>query len=184
MCGLFTAVICFIVFFSKTRAKNKETAIFSRELVYSLVDSIIMVIIIYLAIFSKENIALMEFLNKVDYAMYILFSSNLFLYVYYVTAKEDENKKVKLYNFFFYLTTIIDVILMILLLFMKVDVHIDGNAMYSDGIALTTTIIGCSLYFISIVVCLLRNFKKAISRKLTPLYALVGFFILVVVEYV
>ena len=179
ICGLLVAIICNVVFFSKERAKNKETAIFSRVLIYSLVDSILMVVIICLALFSKDSLKLMEFLNKVDYAMYILFSSNLFLYVYYVTSKEDETQKVKLYNFFFYLTTVIDVILMILLLFMKVDVHIDGSVMYSDGLALSSTIIGCSFYFLAMIVCLIINFKKAISRKLTPLYALIGFFALV-----
>ena len=181
ICALITAVICNIVFFSKERAQNKETAIFSRVLIYSLIDSILMVTIICLALFHKESIGLMKFLNKVDYAMYILFSSNFFLYVYYVTSKEDKDQKVKLYNFFFYLTTVIDVILMILLLFMNVDVHVDGNVMYSDGMALTSTIVGCALYFGAIVVCLIINFKKAITRKLTPLYVLILFFILVFV---
>ena len=181
MCGLIVAIICNIVFFHKERAKNKETAIFGRVLIYSLVDSILMVTIICLALFGTGNIMLMEFLNKVDYSMYILFSSNLFLYVYYVASKDEESQKVKLYNFFFYLTTIIDILLMIMLLFMKVDVHIDGSSMWSDGIALTTTIIACGLYFFSILVCLLLNFKKAITRKLTPLYVLILFFVLVFV---
>jgi len=181
VCGLFIAIFCNIVFFTKERVKNKETAIFSRVLIYSLVDSIMMVAILWLAIFGNDNIKLMEFLNKIDYAMYILYSSNLFLYVYYVTTKENESQKAKLYNFFFWVTTFVDIILAILLLFMKVDVHIDGNVMYSDGMALTSTIIGCSLYFIAIVVCLIVNLKKAITRKLTPLYVLIVFFILVFV---
>ena len=181
VCGLFIAIFCNIVFFTKERVKNKETAIFSRVLIYSLVDSVMMVAILCLAIFRNDNIKLMEFLNKVDYAMYILYSSNLFLYVYYVTTKENESQKAKLYNFFFWVTTFVDIILAILLLFMKVDVHIDGNVMYSDGMALTSTIIGCSLYFIAIVVCLIVNLKKAITRKLTPLYVLIVFFILVFV---
>ncbi len=181
VCGLITAFICNIVFFSKERAKNKETTIFSRILIYSLIDSVIMVAIMCLALFNSESIKLMEFLNKVDYAMYILFSSNLFLYVYYVTSKEDKIQKAKLYTFFFYFTTVIDIISIILLLFMKVNVHIDGSAMYSDGVALTSTIIVCAFYYLSIVICLIINFKKAITRKLTPLYVLIFFFIIVFV---
>lgn len=180
LCGLLLSFICNIVFFLKERAKNKETAIFSRVLIYSLVDSILMVSIIVLAIFGK-SVKLLEFLNKVDYAMYILFSSNFFLYVYYVTSEDTETKKAKLYDFFFYLTTIIDVLLMVLLLFLKVDVHIDGAAMYSDGSALTATMIGCGFYFFSILICLIINAKNAISRKLTPLYALIMLFALVFV---
>ena len=179
ICGLLLSVICNIVFFSKERVKNKETAIFSRVLIYSLVDSLMMVTIISLAIFGNNNIGVLEFLNKVDYAMYILFSSNFFLYIYFVTSKNTDTQKAKLYNFFFYVTTVIDVLLMILLLFLKVDVHIDGTAMYSDGLALTTTLIGCGFYFFAIIVCLIINAKNAISRKLTPLYVLILFFSLV-----
>ena len=179
ICGLLLSIICNIVFFSKERVKNKETAIFSRVLIYSLVDSMMMVIIICLAIFGNNNIKLLEFFNKIDYAMYILFSSNFFLYIYYVTTKNTETQKAKLYDFFFYVTTVIDVLLMILLLFLKVDVHIDGTAMYSDGTALTATLIGCGFYFLSIMICLIINAKNAISRKLTPLYVLLLFFALV-----
>ena len=179
ICGLLISIICNIVFFSKDRAKNKETEIFSRELIYSLIDSILMVIIIYLALFHNNNIKLLEYLNKVDYAMYILFASNLFLYVYYVTSKENENQKVKYYNSFFWITTFIDIALMITLLFMKVDVHINDYSLYSDGIALNCTMLGCGLYFFAIVTCLFINLKKAINKKLTPLYVLILFFILV-----
>lgn len=181
VCGLLISLICNSVFFLKKRAKNKETEIFSRELIYSLIDSVVMVTIISLALFKPENIKILEFLNKIDYAMYILFSSNLFLYVYYVTSKEDETKKVKSYNFFFWATTILDILLMLLILFMKVDVHIDGNTLYSDGMALTSTVIGCGVYFCAIFICLLLNIKKAITKKLTPLYILILFFTLVVV---
>jgi len=179
ICGLLISIICNIVFFSKDRAKNKETEIFSRELIYSLIDSILMVIIIYLALFYNNNIKLLEYLNKADYAMYILFTSNLFLYVYYVTSKENENQKVKYYNLFFWITTFIDITLMITLLFMKVDIHINDYSLYSDGIALNCTMLGCGLYFLAIVTCLFINLKKAINKKLTPLYVLILFFILV-----
>jgi len=178
MCALLLSIICNIIFFSKERAKNRETAIFSRILIYGLVDSIMMVIIILLAL-NNGNIKLLEFLNKIDYAMYILFSSNFFLYVYLVTTNASTNLKEKRYKFFFYLTTVIDVLIMILLIFMKVDVHIIGTKMYSDGIALTTTIIGCGLYFVSIFVCLIMNIKKIISKKLMPLYILFISFVVV-----
>lgn len=178
ICGLILSLICNIIFFCKERVKNKETSIFSRVLIYSLIDSVLMVIIILLAIFNK-NMFLLKILNKFDYAMYILFSSNFFLYVYYVIYKDIENSRAKYYNFFFYLTTIIDVVVMILLLFLNVDVHVESNAMYSDGAALSCTIITCSIYFVAIFACLLMNSKKAISKKMAPLYVLIAFFALV-----
>ena len=65
---------------------------------------------------------------------------------------------------------------MILLIFTKVNVHVESNAMYSDGLALSTTLIGCGLYFIAILICLIMNMKKAITKKLTPLYVLIFLF--------
>lgn len=179
VCGLFVAIFCNILFFSKERVKNKETAIFSRILIYSLIDSILMVTIISLSLLGKYSLPLLEFLNKADYAMFILFASNFFLYVYCVTSKDDNDTISKSYNFFFYLTTIVDIIFILLILVLKVDVHIDGTSLYSDGTALKFVMMGCLLYFAAIIICLVANLKKAISRKLTPLYVLIILFALV-----
>lgn len=181
ICGLLIAVICNFVFFLKERAKNNETEIFSRELIYSLIDSLVMVSIIILALFSPKSIKLLEYLNKLDYMMYILFTSNLFLYVYYVTSQKKQQEKNKAYNLFFWITSFVDGILMILLLFTKVDVHINGNTLFSNGSALNVTMIGCGIYFCAILFSLILNFKNAITKKLTPLYILIIFFILVYV---
>lgn len=181
ICGLLIAVICNFVFFLKERAKNKETEIFSRELIYSLIDSLVMVSIIILALFSPKSIKLLEYLNKLDYMMYILFTSNLFLYVYYVTSQKKQQEKNKAYNLFFWITSFVDGILMILLLFTKVNVHINGNTLFSNGSALNVTMIGCGIYFCAILFSLILNFKNAITKKLTPLYILIIFFILVYV---
>ncbi|MBR6073077.1 MAG: response regulator [Bacilli bacterium] len=180
ICGLFIAALNFICFFSKARMKNKETAVFSRIIIYSLVDCIAMVLIFVFAIWKSDAIDIMKFLNKVDYSMYILWSSNFFLYIYYVTSKESDGKA-KLYGVFFNITTALDLIAILLVIIFKVDVHIDGSAMYSDGLSLTTALICCGLYLLAIVVCLLVNIKKILLRKLTPLYMLLLFIILVIV---
>ena len=160
VCGLLIAILCSICFFSKERVKNKETSIFARILIYSLVDSVMMVVIFLLAIYRSDLKVLLEFLNKVDYAMYLLWSSNFFLYVYYITSKDQTTGVAKFYNWFFYFTTIIDVSIMLILLFLPVNVHINGNVMYSDGAALTCALIGCAIYFVSIIICLILNVKK------------------------
>ncbi len=172
VCGLFISVLCNICFFCKERVKNRETSIFARILIYSLVDSLVMVTIFCLAIWKSNSLALLKFLNKVDYAMYILWASNFFLYVYYITSKNSENKA-KYYDFFFYSTTVIDLIAMLLILILSVDVHIDGNIMYSDGNALTCTLFTCGIYVAAIISCLVLNIKNIFTRKLTPLYVLI-----------
>ncbi len=181
VCGLLIAILCAICFFSKERVKNKETSIFARILIYSLVDSILMVSIFLLAIYRSDLGYLLQFLNKVDYAMYLVWASNFFLYVYYITSKDAKTGVAKFYNWFFYFTTIIDVSLMVIMLFLPVDVHINGSVMYSDGAALTCALLGCAIYFISIIVCLILNIKKIFTKKLTPLYVLILFIVLVLV---
>ena len=181
ICGLLIAILCAVCFFSKERVKNKETSIFARILIYSLVDSVMMVTIFLLAIYRSDLDYLLQFLNKVDYAMYLLWASNFFLYVYYITSKDQNTGIAKFYNWFFYFTTIIDVSIMLVMLFLPVNVHINGNIMYSDGAALTCALVGCAIYFVSIVICLCLNVKKIFTKKLTPLYVLILFVVLVLV---
>lgn len=180
ICGLFIAILSNICFFSKKRIKNKETSIFSRILIYSLVDSLVMVVIFYLGIWFKHLNGLIEFLNKIDYAMYILWASNFFLYVYYITSKDNEQSGSKYYNLFFYVTTVIDIIFILLIVIFNVEIHNYGNVMYSDGPALTYTIICCSIYVVAIILCLILNVKNIFTKKLTPLYVLIVFIGLVV----
>ena len=181
ICGLLIAILCTICFFSKERVKNKETSIFTRILIYSLVDSVMMVLIFLFAIYRSDLEALLRFMNKVDYAMYLLWASNFFLYVYYITSKDLKTGIAKYYNWFFYFTTIIDVSIMVVMLFLPVNVHINGNVMYSDGAALTCALCGCAIYFVSIIICLILNVKKILTKKLTPLYVLILFIVLVLI---
>ncbi len=178
VCGLFVAILNSICFFSKKRVKNKETAIFARILIYSLIDSIVMVAIFSIALTCQNVTTLLQFLNKLDYAMYILWTSNFFLYIYYVSTKNNEGGA-KYYKFFFYLTTIIDIILAILMLIFDVNIHMNGNEMYSDGPALTVAMVGCGLYVFAIAICLIKNVKKVFTKKLTPLYVLILFMVMV-----
>ena len=57
VCGLLLAILCNIIFFAKGRVKNKETAIFSRLIVYSLIDSILMTIIISLEFSNRLTLS-------------------------------------------------------------------------------------------------------------------------------
>ena len=178
ICGLVISLFCNIHFFSRKNIGNKETAIFSRVLIYSLIDSILMVLIFSFAIWNKDSVFLLKFLNKFDYAMYILWISNFFLYVYYVSTSNKDGSKY--YNFFFYLTTVIDLLFIIIMLFLKVDIHYDEiSALYSDGNALNLILIGCSIYMIAIFSCLIINSKNVVTKKLTPLFVLIFLFILV-----
>ena len=179
ICGLLIAVLLFICFFSKKRVKNKETSIFSRLLIYSLIDSLIMCSIITIVI-VYGNLSILKILNKIDYIMYILWTSNFFLYVYYISTKRSEKINEK-YHFMFWLSTFFDIFLGLLVFILPVNVHTSNNLMYSDGPALLVIYIGCALYVLSIIFCILKNTKNIKNKKLLPLYALIPFMILVFV---
>ena len=182
ICGFFISIICNICFFKKDRMRNKETSIFARVLIYSLIDSTLMTVIFCVALFYDRNELLLVWLNKFDYVLYILWASNFFLYVYYVTTKDNDKGGSKYFNFFFWLTTVIDIILGLCIAFLKVDIHYDQvSALYSDGSALTVMIAGCGMYIVAIILCLLINIKRVFTRKLTPLYILLLFMGLVII---
>ena len=182
ICGFFISILCNICFFKKERLVNKETSIFARVLIYGLVDSTLMIVMYCIALFYQRNELLLVWLNKTDYAMYILWSSNFFLYIYYVITKDNEKNGSKYYKFFFWLTTIVDLIIILCIALLKVEIHNERlSAMYSDGSALTAMIVGCGIYIFAIIICLLKNIKKVFTRKLTPLYILILFMGLVAV---
>jgi len=180
ICGLMIAILLDICSLFKKKVKNKETSIFGRLLIYSTLDSILMCLIIIVAIFLGDHWAL-TWLNKVDYVMYVLWTSNFFLYIYYITTKGNKKIGENLYNFMFYATTIFDIILGLFVLFLPVYPHVQANAMYSDGPALTVIYIGCAIYVVAIILCLIFNTKRVFTKKLLPLYALVPFAALVLV---
>lgn len=168
ICALFISFLLIIIFFSKKRLESVETKLFSGLLITSFVDSILMVLIIYIAYVKPES-DLLYYLNKLDFVQYLFWASFFFLYFYSITFRVKKKKTSIMPK----ITLFINIIVSIILFFAPIDLFNENNVMYASGVAVNILYFVCALYFLAIVVSILFNIRKVKSKKFIPLLALV-----------
>lgn len=180
ICGFCCAVLLIIVFFSKKRINNIETTLFSGMLITSFLDSIFMILIIYIAYVSKESVILLKILNKFDYLQFLLWLSLFFLYLIHISFKD--NKKVyKHYKSIAKIVCIISAIAGLFILVLPVQLYNTDNIMYSYGQSCNVLYIVAVIYIVFSLLTLIINVKKLINRKYIPFYIFVLLAIIVLI---
>ena len=172
VCGLFCAILLVALFFSKKRIKNNETKLFSGMLITSLTDSILMIIIISIAYFFKDKVLIMEMLNKFDYLQFLLWIWFLFLYIIHVSYKDKENKFIN-YSIIERCTGIANIIFTAFIFLLPVKIYNQDNIMYSYGASCNFLYAACAVYLLMILIALITNYKKIMTKKYIPFYVFV-----------
>ena len=101
ICSVFFSLLLCIIYFSKKRIDLLENKVYSVMLISSLIDSILVTILQYLAvdgITNKENIIIQIF-NKIDFITLITISSCILVYTLFITikkAKANSSKVLKI----------------------------------------------------------------------------------------
>lgn len=172
VCGFFVALLLLILFYSKERVKNQETQLFSGMLVTSFLDSIFMILIIFIAYISRESEGLLKWLNKLDYTQFLLWVWFLFLYIMYITYKDNEKMYSKYKNITL-ITGIINVIAIFAINLLEVSLYNQNNIMYSYGDSANFLYVMCAVYLFIILISLITNAKKVFNKKYIPFYAFI-----------
>lgn len=180
ICGFFCAILLMICFFSKERIKSIETKLFAGMLTTSFLDSIFMVLIIFIAYVSKESVFLLKVLNKLDYLQFLLWVWLFFLYIFHISYK-DNSKINKHYNQVMIITGIINVIIIFFMFVLNVELYNENNIMYSYGTSMNILYGTCAGYLFLIIVTLLINIKKILTKKYIPFYVFILMAILVMI---
>ena len=170
ICAFFCALLLFIVFFSKPRVNNKETKIFSLLLISSFIDTVLMVIIIYIGYVDPDN-KILYLLNRFDFIQYIMWAWAFYLYIFYISFNNS-----KIYNNFhkvLKLTGLLNCIMVVLIFMLPIYLHNQDNVMYAYGPAVNCTYIISAVYLVLIIICVLWNIKNIVNRKYMPLFALI-----------
>jgi len=176
ICAFFCSLLLIITFFCKQRIKSDETKYFSGLLITSFLDSILMVIIIYIAYVNPESKSL-YYLNRLDFFQYLFWARNFFLYFYSITFMANKKSKSIVPK----ITLIINIIVSIFIIILPLDIHTKNNIMYASGGSVDILYIACAIYFVLILVCVLFNIRKIKNRKFIPLVALIFLVILLFV---
>lgn len=180
ICGFFCSLLLVICFFSKRRLKSIETKLFSGMILASFLDSIFMVLIIFIAYVSKESTLLLIILNKLDYLQFLLWITLFLLYIIHISYK-DNQRVYSHYSLIYKVATYITLVAALVIFTLPVKLYNTNNIMYSYGACANFLYIICALYIVLILITLIINVKKIINKKYIPFYLFAVFSVLVLV---
>mgnify|MGYP004526903819 FL=1 len=169
-CALILATLLITIFFSKKRAKNDETKIYTYLLISSFIDSLLLFVILLIGYVSPNNEAVIFLLNKIDFSMYILWIWLMFIYFFKISITKD--KVLKYYNIVLKSTFIINIILIIVMWILPINIINQGGQMGVTGIAVDFSMYVFVIYLLLIIMVSLFKFK-IINKKYAPLYLLI-----------
>lgn len=169
-CALVLATLLIIVFFSKKRAKNDETQLYTFLLISSFIDSLLLYIILYIGYVSPNSLALIFLLNKIDFSMYIIWIWLMFIYFFKISITKENVPKY--YDIIFKITLVINIILIIIMWVLPIDIINHDGQMGVTGIAVDFSMVIFVIYLIFIIAVSLFKFK-IINKKYAPLYVLI-----------
>ena len=132
-CALILATLLITIFFSKKRAKNDETKIYTYLLISSFIDSLLLFVILLIGYVSPNSEAVIFLLNKIDFSMYILWIWLMFIYFLKISITKD--KVLKYYNIILKSTFIINIILIIVMWILPINIINQNGQMGVTGIA-------------------------------------------------
>lgn len=169
-CALILATLLITIFFSKKRAKNDETKIYTYLLISSFIDSLLLFIILLIGYVSPNSEAVIFLLNKIDFSMYILWIWLMFIYFFKISITKD--KVLKYYNIVLKSTFIINIILIIVMWILPINIINQSGQMGVTGIAVDFSMYVFVIYLLLIIMVSLFKFK-IINKKYAPLYLLI-----------
>lgn len=169
-CAFCLASIILFIYFSKQRMNNLETKLYSGLVVFSFIDSIMMVLIIGIAYIDDTHFSL-YILNRIDFIQYLFWAWIFFLYIYYVSRLHKEGSIVK-YQKIWKITFIINILVLLLVFILPLHLFSEAGVMYSYGPAVDLLYAVCGTYILLCLLCTLFNFRRIKSRKYLPFFAL------------
>lgn len=169
-CALILATLLITIFFSKKRAKNDETKIYTYLLISSFIDSLLLFVILLIGYVSPNSEAVIFLLNKIDFSMYILWIWLMFIYFLKISITKD--KVLKYYNIILKSTFIINIILIIVMWILPINIINQNGQMGVTGIAVDFAMYVFVIYLLLIIMVSLFKFK-IINKKYAPLYLLI-----------
>ena len=165
-CSLTFSLILLIVYFAKERISNKETKIFSKVLICTVIGIIIEIICYFLKInnFGASDL-IYVIINKLILIYYIWWGTLLLIYVNIISSKEKYNRYFMIFCY----------ILSIFILFLKLDFVLIKDLLIPSGPSLFLVYGTSALYIVIAIITMLLNFKKSRLKKYLPLLGFVLF---------
>ena len=180
ICSIFFSILLCIIYFSKKRIDLLENKVFSVMLICSVIDSIIVTILQYLALdgVSTLELALIESFNKIDFIILNIISTCILNYTLLITIPKVKEKYQTLIKI-----SIADIIIVsIFILLGKVSLITDGIRTSITGSSATITYIAAGISLLLSLLTVIINYKKTDKRHI-PTYSIAGICLVLIILY-
>ena len=170
-CSVFFSILLCFAFFLKKRYPLIENKVYSGMLVLSVIDSLFVTILQYIACVGDVDrySRIIVILNKLDFITLILFISGILLYMLFIVSEnKSEQSKNKLFKYFIILNTILSVVIC----FLNVNVITNNSNFSVAGSSINFTYIVCGLYLFLALAIALINIKK-FDKRFIPILSIV-----------
>ena len=168
--GLAIIILLICVFFSKERVNNRETHIYAKLLIITLLSLLLDAgIIALVSIFGLEKIStLIWILNKFHLASILIYIS---LFTDYIISISTKNKSVT--SYFNRLCKVLDLFGSFLILILPTEIFHENNVIYSYGKSVNFLIILVMVFTLMMVFFTIKNIKNIRNSKYSPLFILI-----------
>ena len=170
ICSCVFSTLLVIIYFSKERVNLLENKIYSRMLLLSLIDGILVTIVQGIALdgVSDSELLIISIINKLDFVALMYYTGCMFYYTLLVTIPENKsNKKIA-----YYVMNAINLIAIILIVFSDVQVIQNGHNYSITGSASIITYLVCGIHLLCSIVTVFIFHKKRDIRHI-PIYAII-----------
>ena len=180
ICSIFFSILLCIIYFSKKRINSLENKIFSVTLLCSVVDSIIVSILQYLALNNINDIELItiEWLNKIDFIILIAYATCIFIYTCLITIPKVKTNFKKIIKS----VSGLGIVAIILVLIGSVTVITQGTKTSVTGSSTIITYVTAGIYLLLSILIVLINIKKTDKRHI-PIYSIIGISLLLILFF-
>ena len=161
--SLIIATLLNLVFNFKSNIGTIETKIYSKMLVFNLIDSLLVSIIIFWGYTGNYNMNVIKILNKVDFVMYLLWISYFFIYNYNIKFNNEKILK---------LIKKINILIILIIFTTKVTPYNNNGIMFVSGTSSNVLYVVILLYLIASIYIFVRYIKH-FYKKTIPLLVLI-----------
>lgn len=172
--ALLINLLIVIIFYSKSRAHNAETKIYSKILIVNLIDTII-TIAGYIYAKKVGQVSGIIYFQKIYMSLMLLISVYIIKYNFAIMKLKETTK-----TYFDYFLTVTYGILFIVILLTPLNVINYANVLDGYGLSYDIVLVATIIYLIFIVATSFYNFRTNIYnlKKVIPFICLIFFYIL------
>ena len=179
ICAFFCSILIVFTFFFKKRINNQETSLYKVLIVSELFEVIAAIIVILSGYLYGDCFGVYLF-NKIDFACCLLWIWAFFLYIFYISFKD--NKKIySVYNKIFNITLFFNLIAVFFIMILPLYNSGETEVMYAYGPSVTCLYVIAVIYVLGIIICMIFNIKHIWNKKYFPLFTLIVLAVLLLI---